>query len=84
MDLGLVVPALVAVAWGSLKRRAWAASVRYAAVGWMAMPGTAVTGMAIVMQASGDPAPTTANTVAFASFAAIALAIAVLVYRPLL
>lgn len=83
MDLGLVVPALAAIAWGSLKRRAWAASVRYAAVGWMAMLGTAVAGMAIVMQVSGDPAATTANTVAFSLFAAIALAIAVIAYRPL-
>ncbi|WP_291379390.1 hypothetical protein [Demequina sp.] len=83
MDLGLVVPALVAVGWGSLRGAAWAARAKYAAVGWMAMLGTAVAGMAITMQATGDPAATTANTVAFTTFAVIALAIAVAAYRPL-
>lgn len=83
MDLGLVVPALVAVAWGSLRHRSWVHGVRYAAVGWMAMLGTAVAGMAIVMQVSDDPAATIANTVAFSLFAAIALAIAIIAYRPL-
>lgn len=47
------------------------------------MLGTAVAGMAITMQANGDPAATTANTVAFTVFALIALAIAVATYRPL-
>jgi hypothetical protein len=84
MDLGLVVPALVAVGLGSLRGAPWASSGKYAAVGWMAMLGTAVAGMAITMQASGDPAATTANTVAFTSFALIALTIAVATYRPLL
>ena len=49
----------------------------------MAMLGTAVAGMAIVMQATGDPAATTANTVAFSLFALIGLLIAVITYRPL-
>jgi hypothetical protein len=84
MDLGLVVPALVAVGWGSLRGAARASRARYATVGWMAMLGTAVAGMAITMQASGDPAATTANTVAFSLFALIALTIAVATYRPLL
>ncbi len=84
MDLGLVVPALVAVGWGSLRGAAWASRAKYAAVGWMAMLGTAVAGMAIVMQATGDPAATTANTVAFSVFALIALTITVATYRPLL
>ncbi|PKQ18071.1 MAG: hypothetical protein CVT68_05260 [Actinobacteria bacterium HGW-Actinobacteria-8] len=83
MDLGLVVPALVAVGLGSLRGASWASSAKYAAVGWMAMLGTAVAGMAITMQANDDQAATTANTVAFTSFALIALAIAVATYRPL-
>jgi hypothetical protein len=83
MDLGLVVPALVAIAWGSLRGSAWAARARYGAVGWMAMLGTAVAGMAIVMQANGDPAAATANTVAFSLFALVGLVIAVITYRPL-
>ncbi len=83
MDLGLVVPALVAIGWGSLRGSAWASRARYGAVGWMAMLGTAVAGMAIVLQATGDPAATTANTVAFSLFALVGLVIAVVTYRPL-
>ncbi len=84
MDLGLVVPALVAVGWGTLRRASWARQAIYGAIGWMAMLGTAVAGMAIVMQATGDPAATTANTIAFTLFALAGLVLATLVYRPLL
>lgn len=83
MDLGIVVPALIAVGWGSLRGSAWALRARYAAVGWMAMLGTAVAGMAINMQATGDPAASTANTAAFSLFALIGLVIAAITYRPL-
>ncbi|MCB2412420.1 hypothetical protein LGT39_06100 [Demequina sp. TTPB684] len=83
MDLGLVVPALVAVGWGSIRGAAWVVKARYAAVGWMAMLGTAVAGMAITMQATGDPAASVANTAAFSLFALVALSIAVAAYRPL-
>jgi hypothetical protein len=62
----------------------WLDRAKYAAVAWMALLGSSVAGMAIVMQAAGDPAAATANTIAFALFALIASAIAVAVYRPLL
>jgi hypothetical protein len=39
--------------------------------------------MAIVMQAAGDPAASTPNTIAFGSFAAIAIALAWALCRPL-
>jgi len=45
--------------------------------------GTAVAGTAIVMQASGAPATTTANTVAFTAFALVGLILAVITHRPL-
>ena len=83
MDLALVVPALVAVGVGVLRNAAWAEKAKYAAVGWIALLGSSVAGMAIVMQATGDPAGTEVNTVAFSTFAAIGLVVAVLVYRPL-
>lgn len=83
MDLGLVVPALLAVGWGTLRGSHGATKGKYAAVGWMAMLGTAVAGMAIVMQATGDPAATTANTIVFTVFAVVGLNIALLVFRPL-
>ncbi|HSJ28016.1 MAG TPA: hypothetical protein VLB67_07370, partial [Acidimicrobiia bacterium] len=56
----------------------------HVAAGWAALLGTSVAGMAIVMQVTGDPGATTANTVAFGAFALIALVMAWLVYRPML
>ena len=83
MDLGLVVPGLVAVGVGLLRRGPWADKVKYAAIAWAALLGASVAGMAIVMQATADPAATAANTIAFSSFAVIGLALAGVVYRPL-
>lgn len=83
MDLGLVVPALVAIGVGVLCDTPWATRAKYAAVGWMALLGTSVAGMAVVMQATGDPAGSWANTIAFSAFAAIGLVVAVILYRPL-
>lgn len=83
MDLGLVVPALVTVGVGILTDSVWAEKAKYAAAGWVGLLGSSVAGMAIVMQAANDPAATFGNTMAFSLFAAIGLAVAVLVYRPL-
>lgn len=83
MDLAVVVPALVVVGVGVLGDAAWVAKAKYAAAGWAALLGSSVAGMAIVMQATGDPAAELAITVVFSVFALIALALAVLVYRPL-
>jgi hypothetical protein len=83
MDLGLVVPGLVAAGLGILTKRAWATKLQYGAVGWAALLGASVAGMAVVMQATGDPAGGTANTIAFSSFASIGLAMAWALYRPL-
>lgn len=84
MDLGLVVPALVVVGVGVLRKAGWAVEAKYAPAGWIALLGSSVAGMAIVMQATSDPAATVGNTIAFSLFALIALVIALLVYRPLL
>ena len=83
MDLGLVVPALAVVGVGALRDAGWAIKAKYAAAGWMALLGASVAGMAIVMQATGDPAGTIANTVAFSLFALIGFVVAVVLYRPL-
>ncbi len=83
MDLGVVVPALVAVGVGSLRGRHWATRARYAAAGWIALLGSSVAGMAIVMQAEGDPGASVANTAAFSLFALIGLVMAGFVYRGL-
>lgn len=83
MDLALVVPALAAVGVGLLRDAAWVEKAKYAVAGWVALLGSSVAGMAIVMQATGDPAGTVANTAAFSLFASIGLVMAVLVNRPL-
>jgi hypothetical protein len=84
MDLGIVVPALVLAGIGILRGRHWASKVKYAAVGWAALLGASVAGMAIGMQAGADPAATLANTIAFSGFAAVAIVMAVVVYLPLM
>jgi len=83
MDLAIVVPGLVVTGVGILTARPRVAKLEYAAVGWAALLGSSVAGMAIVMQITGDPAASVANTVAFGSFAAIALVVAALLYYPL-
>ncbi len=83
MDLAIVVPALLAIGIGVLRGSSWAHKAKYPAVGWFALLGCSVAGMAIVMQASGDPAGTTLNTIAFGFFALFALALAAVIYRPL-
>lgn len=82
MDLGIVVPGMVAVALGVLRRSAWARTALYAAVGWMALLGAAVAGMAIVMQVESDPGASLSNTIAFSAFALFGLVMAVVLYRP--
>lgn len=84
MDLGLVVPVLVAVGVGLLRGSGWAQRAKYGVVAWMALLGTAVAGMAVVMQATQDPAASIANTVVFVLFAVTALVIAAVVHRPVL
>ena len=84
MDLGLVIPGLVAAGVGILRRARWADKIKYMAVGWAALLGASVAGMAIVMQATNDPAGTLANSIAFTVFAAIALGMAWVVYQPVL
>lgn len=83
MDLALVVPALLAVGVTALRGSPRAGKARYAAVGWMALLGSSVAGMALAMQVEGDPSAAAANTVAFTVFALIAMTIAVMVYKPL-
>lgn len=83
MDLALVVPTLVAVGVGVLRSSPWVERAKYAAAGWVALLGSSVAGMAIVMQATSDPAGTLANTIAFTAFALVGLVTAAAVYRPL-
>ena len=83
MDLGFVVPALVWAGVSLLKQRPTAHLLAFAGVGWTALLGSSVAGMAVVMQLKGDPAASTVNTMAFGSFAAIAVGFAITTYRTL-
>jgi hypothetical protein len=83
MDFAIVAPVLVVIAIGILRGARWAGEIVYGAVGWFALLGTSVAGMAIVMQATDDPSATIANTIAFGAFAVAGLAVAVLAVRPL-
>ncbi len=84
MDLGLVVPALMVGGIAILQGRGSAAKAKYVIASWMALLGSSIAGMAIVMQATGDPAATTANTVAFTIFALVGLIVASVVHWPLM
>lgn len=83
MDLGIVVPVMIGVGIGLLRHRVWAQRARYGVVGWFALLGSSVAGMAIVMQATGDVEASMANTIGFGIFALLGLALAVVLYRPL-
>lgn len=84
MDLGMVVPAMIAIGVGILRKSSWAHKAKYVAVGWFATLGTSVAGMALLMQLSGDPAASLVNTITFGGFAVLALVLAFVLYRPLL
>ena len=82
MDLGVVVPAALAAGIGLLRRTRWATKVMYAVIGWGALLGSAVAGMAIVMQVNDDPTASLANSLVFTGFALAFLLLAVVIYRP--
>jgi hypothetical protein len=84
MDLGLVVPALVLVGLALLRHHPErVGAARYAVTGLGALLGSSVAGMAVVMQATDAPGSSPALTVAFCTFAVVALVVAALQLRPL-
>jgi hypothetical protein len=84
MDLGVIVPVMVAVGVGLLRGTAWSRRAVYGMVAWLALLGASVAGMAISMQIEGDPSASLGMSVAFSLFAAVFLVLAVRVLRPLL
>ena len=81
LDVGLVVPAAVAVGIGLRRGAPWAREAAYVVIGWFALVPAAVAAMAITMQVNGDPNATSGATVLF-SVAAIVLTVgAVILYR---
>lgn len=68
MDLGIVVPAALAIGVGLIRHAAWARRPAVALLGAYTLLSAAVTGMAVMMFVNGDPDGTVANVVAFGLF----------------
>lgn len=84
MDLGYVVPILVAVGVGLLRGLAWARRLLAPVVGWSALLGSSVAGMGLTMVATDAPGASVGLAAGFSLVAALALGLAVAAYRPLL
>lgn len=83
MDLGIIVPAAVAVGVGLLRGTAWARKASYAILGAYTLLGAAVAGMAVVMYVEGDPDASLGSVAAFTAFTAAIGWLTVRLYRPL-
>jgi hypothetical protein len=83
MDLGIVVPAAIAVGVGALRRRPWARKPVYALLGAYTLIGASVAGMAITMVARHDPDASAVTAVGSVLMAALLAGVTGYVYRPL-
>jgi hypothetical protein len=83
LDLGVFLPATIAACVGHVRGVDWAHKAMYTVVGWFAIVGPAVAGMAIAMEANDDPVSSGAVTVFMTLLGAVFAAIAVVLYRPL-
>jgi len=84
LDLGLVVPAAVAVAIGLRRGASWARKGVYAVVGWFALVPVSVAAMAVTMQVRNDPDASPSSTLTLSIVALVFLVAAAGVYRPIL
>jgi hypothetical protein len=83
-DLGIVVPAALAVGIGLLRRRPWARKPAYAILGGYVLVGWSVTGMVWTMRVNGDPDASVALTVGFSAISVAGTVFTYFLYRPLL
>jgi hypothetical protein len=83
LDLGIVVPAAIAVGVGALRHRSWARKPVYAILGAYTLIGASVAGMAITMVLRHDPDASTATAIGMTSLAVTLAAVSWYVYRPL-
>lgn len=85
MDLGIIVPGALAAGVGLLRGSRTAVKAAYGLSGVLALIGASVTAMAVVMQASGDPASQPVMIPAFGlltmGFAALAVRLALSALR---
>jgi hypothetical protein len=84
LDLGLALPASVAVCIGVHRGARWARKGLYTIVAWYALVGSAVAAMAISMYARDDATMSVAQMAIMSVLGAALVALAMLVYAPLL
>jgi hypothetical protein len=84
LDLGVFLPLTVAACVGLNRRRPWATKALYTAVTWFGLVGPAVAAMAITMAVNNDPNGSTGNAVFMSVLGLAFLALALVVYQPLL
>jgi len=84
MDLGIVVPAAVAVGCGLLRGASWALRMMYPLLTGYTFLAFSVTAMAVVMLVNDDPDASVGLAAGFAAFGLGFLALTVRLYWPLL
>lgn len=84
LDLGIGLPTLIAACFGLLHGRAWAPKALWIVVGWLALVGPAVAGMATAMYVNDDPAASLSLLAIMGALSIGLVALAVFVYKPLL
>ncbi|MCW2812334.1 MAG: hypothetical protein JWP61_2792 [Friedmanniella sp.] len=82
-DLGIVVPAALAVGIGLLRDHAWARKPAYAIVGGYTLLGWSVAGMTWNMLLNADPDASVPMTVGFTGLSIALSGFALVLYRPL-
>jgi hypothetical protein len=83
MDLGIIVPAAVAVGVGALRHRAWARKPVYAILGAYTLIGASVACMGITMSLRDDPDASLATLIGMTLLAVVLGAVTCYLYRPL-
>src|SRR3954451_794380 len=82
LDLGVALPATIAVCVGYRRGASWARAGLYALTGWFALVGAAVAGMAIAMQLRDDPAMTVPQMLLMVILGGVLIALAAALYAP--
>lgn len=82
LDLGIGLPTLITTCIGLQHRRAWAQKTLWSVVGWLALVGPAVAGMATAMYWNHDPNASLALLGLMSGLAVGLVALAIFVFRP--
>jgi hypothetical protein len=84
MDLGVIVPAAIAVGIGALRHREWARKPVYAILGAYTLIGASVAAMGITMSMRDDPDASVATVLGMSLLALLLAAVTYYIYRPLI